>query len=431
MKVVTFGELMVRLQPFNYERFVQANSLEFTFGGGEANVAVSLANYGLDAAFVTKLPAHAIGQAAVNSLRRYGVDTSMITRGGDRVGIYYNEKGASQRGSVCIYDRANSAIQLAQPSDFDWDKIFEGVDWFHFTGITPALGENVVEICRQACKAAKAHGVKISCDLNYRGKLWTRDQAREAMTKLCEYVDVCIYDRANSAIQLAQPADFNWDKIFEGVDWFHFTGITPALGANVVEICLEACKAAKAHGVKISCDLNYRGKLWTRDQAREAMTKLCEYVDVCISNEEDAKDVFGIEAEATDIYGGKLNAEGYKSVAKQLADKFHFEKVAITLRESHNASENGWSAMLYDVASNEYCFSKKYELKIIDRVGGGDSFGGGLIYALLNGKSTQDAVEFAVAASALKHSIEGDYNMMTVSEVEKLAGGDGSGRIQR
>ena len=288
-------------------------------------MAVSLANYGVDAAFVTKLPAHAIGQCAVNSLRRYGVDTSMIVRGGDRVGIYYNEKGASQRGSVCIYDRANSAIQLAQPSDFDWDKIFEGVDWFHFTGITPALGENVVEICRQACKAAKAHGVKISCDLNY------------------------------------------------------------------------------------------RGKLWTREQARAAMTDLCQYVDVCISNEEDAKDVFGIEAEATDIYGGTLNHEGYKSVAKQLADKFHFEKVAITLRESHSASDNGWSAMLYD----------------IDRVGGGDSFGGGLIYALLNGKSTQDAVEFAVAASALKHSIEGDYNMVSVSEVEKLAGGDGSGRIQR
>ena len=183
MKVVTFGELMVRLQPFNYERFVQANSLEFSFGGGEANVAVSLANYGLDAAFVTKLPAHAIGQAAVNSLRRYGVDTSMITRGGDRVGIYYNEKGASQRGSVCIYDRANSAIQLAQPSDFDWEKIFEGVDWFHFTGITPALGENVVEICREACKAAKAHGVKISCDLNYRGKLWlTSSTSRRSLS---------------------------------------------------------------------------------------------------------------------------------------------------------------------------------------------------------------------------------------------------------
>ena len=339
MRVVTFGELMVRLQPFNYERFVQANNLEFSFGGGEANVAVSLANYGLDAAFVTKLPAHAIGQAAVNSLRRYGVDTSMITRGGDRVGIYYNEKGASQRGSVCIYDRANSAIQLAQPSDFDWDKIFEGVDWFHFTGITPALG------------------------------------------------------------------------------------------ANVVEICLEACKAAKAHGVKISCDLNYRGKLWTREQARAAMTELCQYVDVCISNEEDAKDVFGIEAENTDIYGGKLNHEGYKSVAKQLADKFGFEKVAITLRTSISASDNDWAGMLYD--GKDYCFSKSYHLHIVDRVGGGDSFGGGLIYALLSGKSTQDAVEFAVAASALKHSVEGDYNRVTVSEVEKLAGGDGSGRVQR
>ncbi|MBQ1531782.1 MAG: sugar kinase [Solobacterium sp.] len=340
-RVVTFGELMVRLQPFNYERFVQASTLEFTFGGGEANVAVSLANYGIDTAFVTKLPAHAIGQAAVNSLRRYGVDTTKITRGGDRVGIYYNEKGASQRGSVCIYDRANSAIQLAKPEDFNWDEIFDGAEWFHFTGITPALGENVVEITRQACKAAKAKGLKISCDLNY------------------------------------------------------------------------------------------RGKLWTREQARAAMTDLCQYVDVCISNEEDAKDVFGIEAEATNIYGGQLNHEGYKSVAKQLADKFGFEKVAITLRESHSASDNGWSAMLYDVASDEYCFSKKYELRIIDRVGGGDSFGGGLIYALLNGYSTQAAVEFAVAASALKHTIEGDYNMMTVSEVEKLAGGDGSGRIQR
>ena len=340
-RVVTFGELMVRLQPFNYERFVQANTLEFTFGGGEANVAVSLANYGLDAAFVTKLPAHAIGQAAVNSLRRYGVDTRSIVRGGDRVGIYYNEKGGSQRGSVCFYDRANSAIQLAKPEDFDWEQILEGADWFHFTGITPALGENVVEITRQACKAAKAKGIKISCDLNY------------------------------------------------------------------------------------------RGKLWTREQARAAMTDLCQYVDVCISNEEDAKDVFGIEAEATNIYGGQLNHEGYKSVAKQLADQFGFEKVAITLRESHSASDNGWSAMLYDVASGEYCFSKKYELRIIDRVGGGDSFGGGLIYALTNGYSTQAAVEFAVAASALKHTIEGDYNMMSVAEVEKLAGGDGSGRIQR
>ena len=340
-KVVTFGELMIRLQPYNYERFVQASNLEFTFGGGEANVAVSLANYGIDAVYVTKLPAHAIGQSAVNSLRRYGVDTSKIVRGGDRVGIYFNEKGASQRASVCIYDRAHSAIAEASPSDFDWDKIFEGVDWFHFTGITPALGPNMVEACKQACMAAKERGVKISCDLNY------------------------------------------------------------------------------------------RGKLWTRAQAREAMTELCQYVDVCISNEEDAKDVFGIEAEATDITGGKLNKEGYKSVARQLAEKFHFEKVAITLRESISASDNDWSAMLYDVASDEYCFSKLYHLRIVDRIGGGDSFGGGLIYALLSGKTTQQAVEFAVAASALKHSIEGDYNFVSVAEVEKLAGGDGSGRVQR
>ncbi len=332
---------MIRLQPFNYERFVQTDHLEFTFGGGEANVAVSLANYGMDAAYVTKLPAHAIGQCAVNSLRRYGVDTSRITRGGDRVGIYFNEKGASQRGSVCIYDRAHSAISEAT-------------------------------------------------------------------------VD-----------------DFNWDEIFEGADWFHFTGITPALGPNVVEICKEACIAAKIHGVKISCDLNYRGKLWTRAEAREAMTELCKYVDVCISNEEDAKDVFGIEAEATDIYAGEINREGYKSVARQLADKFGFEKVAITLRESHSASDNGWSAMLYDAKLDKYCFSKKYELRIIDRVGGGDSFGAGLIYSILSGKDTQGAVDFAVAASALKHSIEGDFNMVTLAEVEKLAGGDGSGRIQR
>ena len=338
-KVVTFGELMLRLAPNGYYRFFQNDQMQATFGGGEANVAVSLANYGLEASFVTKLPAHAIGQAAVDSLRHFGVDTSKVVRGGDRVGIYYLEKGASQRGSVCIYDRAHSAIQEADPSEFDWDAIFEGADWFHFTGITPALGPNMVECCKQACIAAKKHGVKISCDLNY------------------------------------------------------------------------------------------RGKLWTREQARAAMTELCQYVDVCISNEEDAKDVFGIEAENTDIYGGKLNHEGYKSVAKQLADKFGFEKVAITLRTSISASDNDWAGMLYD--GKDYCFSKSYHLHIVDRVGGGDSFGGGLIYALLSGKSTQDAVEFAVAASALKHSVEGDYNRVTVSEVEKLAGGDGSGRIQR
>ena len=337
--VVTFGELMLRLAPNGYYRFFQNDQMQATFGGGEANVAVSLANYGLHSTYVTKLPKHAIGQAAVDSLRYFGVDTDEIVRGGDRVGIYFLEKGASQRGSVCIYDCAHSAIAEAKAEEFDWDSIFDGADWFHFTGITPALGE------------------------------------------------------------------------------------------NVAAICLEACKAAKARGVKISCDLNYRGKLWTREQARKTMTELCKYVDVCISNEEDAKDVFGIEAENTDIYGGKLNHEGYKSVAKQLADTFGFEKVAITLRTSISASDNDWAGMLYD--GENYCFSKSYHLHIVDRVGGGDSFGGGLIYALLIGKTSAQAIEFAVAASALKHSVEGDYNRVSVAEGEKLAGGDGSGRVQR
>lgn len=338
-RIVTFGELMLRLAPEGYNRFFQSDRMEATFGGGEANVAVSLANFGEDSVYVTKLPEHAIGQAAVNSLRYFGVDTSKIVRGGERVGVYYLEKGASQRGSVCIYDRKYSAISEAASEDFDWDDIFDGADWFHFTGITPALGENLVKICK------------------------------------------------------------------------------------------EACIAAKAKGVKISCDLNYRGKLWSREEARAAMTELCRYVDVCISNEEDAKDVFGIEAEGSDIYGGKLNHDGYRSVAKQLADKFGFEKVAITLRSSISANDNDWAGMLYD--GGECYFSKSYHLHIVDRVGGGDSFGAGLIYSLLSGKSPQDAIEFAVAASALKHSVEGDYNRVSVAEVRKLAGGDASGRVQR
>ncbi|MDO4990840.1 MAG: sugar kinase [Eubacteriales bacterium] len=338
-KVVTFGEIMLRLAPNGYYRFFQNDQMQATFGGGEANVAVSLANYGVDSVYVTKLPKHAIGQAAINSLRYFGVDTSKVVRGGDRIGIYYLEKGASQRGSVCIYDRAHSAIAEASVADFDWDAIFEGVDWFHFTGITPALGGELVEICRRACETAKAKGVRISCDLNY------------------------------------------------------------------------------------------RSKLWTREQAREAMTTLCQYVDVCISNEEDAKDVFGIEAANSDIYGGKLDREGYKSVAKQLMNRFGFKKVAITLRVSSSASDNDWAGLLYD--GQEYCFSKDYHLHIVDRVGGGDSFGAGLIYSLLSGKSSKDAIEFAVAASALKHSVEGDYNRIAVAEVEKLAKGDGSGRVQR
>ena len=338
-KVMTFGEIMLRLTPEGYLRFVQADKYEATFGGGEANVAVSLANYGMDASFVTKLPSHEIGQCAINELRRYGVDTSKIVRGGPRVGIYYAEKGASQRPSKVIYDRAGSSIALAQPSDF------------------------------------------------------------------------------------------NWDEIFEGADWFHFTGITPALGGNLPEICLEACKAAHERGITVSCDLNYRKKLWTREQARECMSKLVPYVDVCISNEEDAKDVFGIEAENTDIDSGKLNHVGYISVARQLSERFGCKYVAITLRSSISANDNDWAGMLY--TDGKAHFSKQYHMHIVDRVGGGDSFGGGLIYSLLSGYDPQKAIDFAVAASCLKHTIEHDFNLCSVAEVESLAGGNASGRVQR
>ena len=265
-KVITFGEIMLRLAPEGYYRFVQADSFGATYGGGEANVAVSLANYGFDAKFVTKLPAHEIGQAAVNSLRKYGVDTSYIARGGDRVGIYFLEKGASQRPSKVIYDRAGSSIATASKDDF------------------------------------------------------------------------------------------NWEEIFDGAEWFHFTGITPALNDEVAAICLEACKAAKAAGVTVSCDLNYRNKLWSKEKAGQVMGELCKYVDVCIANEEDASDVFGIKAADTDVTKGEVNHEGYKDVAKQLADRFGFSKVAITLRESISANDNKWSAMLYD--GKDFCFSK-------------------------------------------------------------------------
>ncbi len=338
-KVVTFGELMLRLAPENYLRFVQSEKYEATFGGAEANVAVSLANYGVDVAFVTKLPEHEIGQAAVNSLRKFGVNTEFIVRGGDRVGIYYCEKGASQRPSKVIYDRAYSAISQSKLSDF------------------------------------------------------------------------------------------NWNKIFKGVEWFHFTGITPALSDGVAKICLKACEEAKKRNITVSCDLNFRKKLWSKEKAGEVMGKLCEYIDYCIANEEDAKDVFGIEAENTDIYGGKLDRNGYISVAKKLTERFNFKGVAITLRESLSANDNNWSGMLY--TGGEAYFSKKYAMHIVDRVGGGDSFGGGLIYSLINDYEPQKAIEFAVAASCLKHSVEGDYNMVSVKEVSALAGGDASGRVQR
>ncbi len=338
-RIITFGEIMLRLAPEGYYRFVQAESYGATYGGGEANVAVSLANYGMSAAFVSKLPTHDIGQAGVNALRRYGVDTQFIARGGDRVGIYYLEKGASQRPSKVIYDRAGSSIAQATTADFDWDKIFDGADWFHFTGITPALGD------------------------------------------------------------------------------------------NVAEICLEACRAAKERGITVSCDLNYRKKLWTREKAGEVMGKLMPYINVCIANEEDAGDVFGIKAENTDVTSGKVNHEGYKSVAKQIADRFGCEKVAITLRSSITANDNNWAAMLYD--GNDYYFSRTYPIHIVDRVGGGDSFGGGLIYACLSGMDSQSTINFAVAASCLKHTIEGDFNQVSVAEVMQLAGGDGSGRVVR
>lgn len=339
MRIITFGELMLRLAPENYLRFVQSERYEATFGGAEANVAVSLANYGENCAFVSKLPSHEIGQAAVNSLRKFGVDTSEIVRGGERVGIYYCEKGASQRPSKVIYDRAYSAIATATQNDFDWDKILEGAGWFHFTGITPALSD------------------------------------------------------------------------------------------DCAKITLEACKKAKAKGVTISCDLNFRKKLWSKQKAGEVMGELCKYVDYCIANEEDAKDVFGIEADDTDINTGKLSREGYVSVAEKLTKKFGFKGVAVTLRESLSANDNNWSAMLY--TDGKAVFSKKYAMHIVDRVGGGDSFGAGLIYSLSNGFEPQKAIEFAVAASCLKHSIEGDYNMVSVAEVEALAGGNASGRVQR
>ena len=323
-KVVTFGEIMLRLSPIGYNRFCQNDLLQATYGGAEANVAVSLANFGADVSFVTKLPDHAIGRGAANELRGFGVDTRSIIYGGDRIGIYYLEKGASERSSVCIYDRKGSSIQTASPSDFDWNKVFDGAGWFHFTGITPALGD------------------------------------------------------------------------------------------NVAAICLDACKVAKDNGMIVSCDLNYRSKLWTHEKANQVMTELCNYVDVCIANEEDAEAVFGIKATGafSDQYGPELDEEGYKEVAAKLNERFGFNKVAITLRKSYSASDNDWSALLYN--GHEYYFSKTHRIHLVDRVGGGDSFGAGLIYSLMNGKKDKDALEFAVSASALKQTIEGDFNRVTV-----------------
>jgi 2-dehydro-3-deoxygluconokinase len=338
-KVVCFGEIMGRLNPEGYLRIGQDRKLELSFAGGEANVAVSLSNYGVDTSYVTKLPKNDISKAVVKDLKGYGVNTSKIAYGGDRLGMYYVEKGASQRPSKVIYDRKYSSISMARKEDFDWDTILDGAEWFHFTGITPALSDNCVEICR----------------------------------------------------------------------------------------C--ALKAAKAKNLTVSCDLNYRKNLWTSEKAEEVMTELLTYVDVCIANEEDAEKVFGIKADDTSISEGKLSQDGYVNVAKKLTDSFGFKSVAITLRESISASDNNWGAMLYE--DGKSYFSRSYLIHIVDRVGGGDSFAGALLFALISKYDAQRAVEFAVAASCLKHTIEFDYNQVTVEEVEKLMSGDGSGRVQR
>ncbi len=338
-KVVTMGEIMLRLSAPGYSRFSQTDKFDVVYGGGEANVAVSLANYGFDAHFVSKVPEHEIGQCAVNTLRRFNVNTNYVARGGERLGIYFLETGASMRPSKVVYDRADSAIATATEADFDFDAIFEGAEWFHFSGITPAISEEAAKLTEMACKAAKKHGVTVSVDLNY------------------------------------------------------------------------------------------RKKLWTPERAQEVMTKLMEYVDVCIGNEEDAELCLGFKPGHTDVTTGDLELDGYKRIFTEMKDKFNFKYVVTTLRESYSASDNGWSALIYD--GNEFYHSKKYNVRIVDRVGGGDSFAGGLICGLLDGKSQGDALEFAVAASAMKHTIFGDFNLVTREEVETLAGGDASGRVQR
>jgi len=338
-KVVTLGEVMLRLSTPDFKRFVQTDTFDITYGGGEANVAGALCNYGLEGTFVTKVPDNPIGQSAINHLRRYGVDTQYIAKGGKRLGIYFLETGASMRASQVVYDRANASISEAEISDFDFDKIFEGAVWFHTTGITPALSD----------KAA-------------------------ALTE-------------------------------------------------------AALKAAKAKGITTSIDLNYRKKLWSKEKAREVMTRLCQYVDVCIGNEEDAETTLGFHSKETDVTKGELNLDGYKDVFKQMKEKFGFKYIASTLRESYSASDNGWSALVYD--GDEFYHSKKYDIRIVDRVGGGDSFASGFIYGLIQEMGLKGATEFAVAASALKHTFPGDMNHATLSEVELLMGGDASGRVQR
>ena len=338
-KIITLGEIMLRLSPEGQTRFVQADSFDVIYGGGEANVAVSCANYGHDAYFVTKLPAHEIGQSAVNALRRYGVHTDYIVRGGQRIGIYFCETGASVRPGKVIYDRAHSAIAEADAREFDFDAIMSGADWFHWSGITPAISPQAAEITR------------------------------------------------------------------------------------------KACEAAKRQGVTVSVDLNYRKKLWTPQEAQAVMKPLMNYVDICIGNEEDAELCLGFKPDA-DVTAGQTDAAGYEAIFRSMAQTFGFEYVISTLRESFSASHNGWKALIFD--GQTFYTSRRYDLlPIIDRVGGGDSFSGGIIHGLLTKSSPAEALEFAVAASALKHTVTGDFNLVSAAEVETLAGGDASGRVQR
>lgn len=338
MRVITFGELLLRLSAPGYNKLFQRDSLDCTFCGGEANVAVSLSNFGLDSAFVTKLPDNDVGHAAERSLNEFRVDTSKICYGKGRMGLYYLEKGASQRPSKVIYDRENSAISIANIKDFDWNSIFKGADWFHFTGINPALSQ------------------------------------------------------------------------------------------TMFEITLEACKVAKEKGITVSCDLNYRKKLWSSVNAQKAMKILLKYVDVCIGNEEDAQMALGIEIE-NDVENANLNVEGYKTIAEIIQKEYGCQYVAFTLRESYSASVNGWSAILCH-GINSF-LSKKYDIQLVDRVGGGDSFAAGLIYGLAMQMNKQEAIEFATAASCLKQTMEGDFNRVTVDDVFELLSNKGNGRVIR
>lgn len=339
-KIATVGEIMMRLQPQGYKRIMQADSLDIVFGGGEANVAVSLSQFGEEVRYITKLPDNVLGDKCIRELKGWGVDTSYISRGGDRLGLYFCEKGCSQRPSNVIYDRAESAFATSSAKDYDFDSALDGVEWLHWTGITPAVSKGVADMMR------------------------------------------------------------------------------------------EILKKAKEKGITISCDLNYRKKLWTRSQANDCMTKLVRFVDILISNEEDCKDVFGIEAQDSDISTGNLAVSGYEDIGRKLISRFpNLKCVAFTLRESVSASRNNWSGII--VEKNESFISKKYAIDLVDRIGGGDSFAAGLIYAMLNEYSNLDAINFAVAASCLKQTIEGDFNISSVEEVKKLAGGSGNGRVQR